>query len=238
MLSHPVLFSYRRCPYVMRSRMVIAASGINVEQREIQFWDKPDEMMSASPKGTVPVLILPNGKVIDESRDIIDWALAQNDPFGWSLEAAQEVDGIALMDECDDEFKIHLDHYKYADRFPDEAVEVYRQRGEVFITKLESLLAKRQEKTSVLALNGSSISVVDIAIFPFVRQFAFVDKDWFEQGGYPLVSSWLKQHLEADYFIKIMKNRPVWQPEFEPLWVFEPEIQTRDQFLKKALKTL
>ncbi|GKT11924.1 MAG: glutathione S-transferase [Thiomicrorhabdus sp.] len=150
MENDPVLYSYRRCPYAMRARMAIAAAGIKVEQREIVFWAKPEEMMLATPKGEVPVLILPDGQV---------------------------------MDECDDEFKSHLGHYKYTERFPEEETVVFRQRGEVFIAKLESLLKHSQESAFSLVLNGSSTSVLDIAIFLFVRQFAHVDKVCFEQGG-------------------------------------------------------
>lgn len=236
MHNYPVLYSYRRCPYAIRARMAIGASGLQVEQREIVFWDKPVEMLQASPKGTVPVLILPNGQVLDESRDIIDWALSENDPLNWRLEAACQAQGIALMDECDFEFKTHLDHYKYADRFPDQPPEVYRQQGEVFLQKLEDRLLKSHSSINMLALNGAATSAVDIAIFPFIRQFAAVDKNWFAQAGYPLTKQWLNQHLNADYFMMTMKNRPVWQAEQHPLRVIEPELKTRDMFLDKALK--
>ena len=235
MANHPVLYSYRRCPYAMRARMAIAASGLQVEQREIVFWDKPEEMMEASPKGEVPVLILPNGQVVDESRDIMIWALQKRDPLKWQLGSDQVESGMALMDACDFEFKEHLDHYKYADRFPEYSQMHYRKMGEEFLNRLESILVESQAAHSVLALNGSRLSIVDIAIFPFIRQFVNVDKTWFEQGGYPCLQQWLAQHLQSDYFLAIMKNRPVWQTHFQPLWVIESELQTRDQFLTKAL---
>jgi len=237
MQNHPVLYSYRRCPYAMRARMAIGASGLQVEQREIVFWDKPSEMLQASPKGTVPVLILPNGQVLDESRDIMDWALSENDPLAWRLEAEGLAQGRDLMDECDFEFKTHLDHYKYADRFPEHEPVFYRQKAEPFIQKLERLLAESDQVNGVLALNGMANSVVDVAIFPFVRQFANVDKDWFAQSEYRHVQQWLLKQIQAEYFINVMKNRPVWQQGYQPLWVLEPSCKTRDEFLKKALLT-
>ncbi len=237
MVNHPVLYSYRRCPYAMRARMAIMASGLQVEQREIVFWDKPMEMLAASPKGTVPVLILPDGQVIDESRDIMLWALSQSDELNW---LPSEKDGtfaemISLIDVCDNEFKTHLDHYKYAERFPEELPEVYRLRGEDFLQTLEDLLAHSHSVNSVLALNARHVSIADIAVFPFVRQFAHVDKQWFEQSAYTHLNKWLTQNLEAEYFTAIMKNRPVWQVSHAPLWVSKPELTTRDQFLVKAL---
>lgn len=237
MSDYPILYSYRRCPYAMRARMAIGAAGLQVEQREIVFWDKPDGMMSASPKGEVPVLILPCGKVIDESRDIMLWALSQDDPLNWQLPEAFVELGTALMHECDFEFKEHLDHYKYADRFPEFSSDHYREQGEVFLKKLEDILLEKKNGGAELVLLGSSLSVVDIAIFPFIRQFANVDKAWFSEAGYACLQQWLNQHLNAEYFLDIMKNRPVWKEEFNPLWVLEPALKTRDQFLDKALIT-
>jgi glutathione S-transferase len=237
MSNHPVLYSYRRCPYAMRARMAIMASGLQVEQREIFFWDKPAEMLSASPKGTVPVLILPDGQVVDESRDIMLWALAQNDGLNWLGFGQDKVDAemLALIDVCDDDFKTHLDHYKYAERFPEESPVVYRQRGEQFLQRLEVLLVHSQSINHVWALNGRYVSLADIAIFPFIRQFVQVDKQWFEQSPYTNLNAWLKQQLEAQYFAEIMKNRPVWEVSHAPLWVSEPNLTRRDQFLAKAL---
>jgi glutathione S-transferase len=219
--------------------MAIMASGIQMEQREIVFWDKPQEMMIASPKGTVPVLVLPDGQVVDESRDIMLWALAQNDGLNWLCSEQDEAfaEMMALIDVCDDDFKTHLDHYKYAERFPEALPVVYRQRGELFLQRLEALLADSHSANNVLALNGCYVSIADIAVFPFVRQFAQVDKAWFEQSPYTNLNAWLRQQLEAEYFTEIMKNRPVWEVSHAPLWVSEPNLKTRDQFLVKALAT-
>jgi glutathione S-transferase len=219
----------------MRARMAIMASGIQVEQREIVFWDKPTEMLAASPKGTVPVLILPDGQVIDESRDIMLWALSQSDELNWlpsEKEAFAEM--TSLIDVCDNAFKTHLDYYKYAERFPEELPEVYRLRGEDFLQTIEELLAHSFTASKLLAINGKQVSMADIALFPFIRQFAHVDKQWFEQSAYGYLKIWLKQHIEAEYFTSIMKNRPVWQVSHSPLWVSEPDLTRRDQFLAKA----
>lgn len=240
MVNFPILYSYRRCPYAIRARMAIMASGVQVEQREIVFWDKPVEMLSVSPKGTVPVLILPDGQVIDESRDIMLWALSQSDELNW-LPSEKErafAEMISLIDVCDNEFKTHLDHYKYAERFPEELPEIYRLRGEGFLQILEELLVHSFSSSKLLALNGKHVSMTDIALFPFVRQFAHVDKQWFEQSAYRYLNRWLKQHIEAEYFTSIMKNRPVWLVSHAPLWVSEPGLARRDQFLAKAQTAL
>ncbi|WP_019557051.1 glutathione S-transferase [Thiomicrorhabdus arctica] len=237
MVNFPILYSYRRCPYAMRARMAIMASGVQVEQREIVFWDKPVEMLAASPKGTVPVLILPDGQVIDESCDIMLWALSQSDKLNWLPSEKEKAfaEMTSLIDLCDNEFKTHLDHYKYAERFPDELPETYRLRGEDFLQTLEELLAHSFSVSKLLALNAKNISMTDIALFPFVRQFAHVDKHWFEQSIYRYLKRWLEQHLDAEYFTSIMKNRPVWRISHAPLWVSESSLTTRDQFLAKAL---
>ena len=236
MTNHPVLYSYRRCPYAMRARMAIMASGMQVEQREIVFWNKPSEMLDASPKSTVPVLILPDGQVIDESRDIMLWALTQSDALDW-LPAKTEDDYaemMALIDYCDGDFKTNLDLYKYAERFPEALPEVYRARGEVFIKRLESQLSKNRVNDSLAVLFKGKVGLVDVALFPFVRQFAHVDKVWFEDSKYPAIQAWLSYFLESDIFKSVMKNRPVWQLGDFPLWVDEPNLKTRDQFALKS----
>lgn len=226
---HPVLYSYRRCPYAMRARMGIYASGIKVEQREIVFWDKPEPMLQASPKGTVPVL-LDKGEVIDESLDILLWALERSDRFDWlpksPVDCRQARDWVSLSDRS---FKPSLDRYKYADRYPEQPALVYRQQGEQFLAQCEEQL------TQTSFLTGEGCTFADIAIFPFVRQFAHVDKVWWEQRPYPEVYRWLMRHLTSEYFKAIMKNRPVWQQAHQPLWIDEPELETRDQFTRKAL---
>ncbi len=229
MENHPVLYSYRRCPYAMRARMGIYLSGFQVEQREIVFWDKPEPMLQASPKGTVPVLILPDGEVIDESRDILVWALTQAGSTLLPEQSALRAQMEAWIDRNDNEFKPWLDRYKYADRFPEQSQLFYRQQGELFLAAIEQALSAQP------FLLGSKLTVADLALFPFIRQFVNVDKAWFESADYPQLKRWLQQHLDSDYFQAVMKNRPVWQAGHTPLWVDEPTFKTKDQFTKKAL---
>lgn len=221
---HPVLYSYRRCPYAMRARMGIWASGLEVEQREIVFWDKPNEMLQASPKGTVPVLILENGQVIDESLDILLYALHQNDPYQWLPSKEPERSLADSLVALNDQFKPFLDHYKYADRHPEKTQYEHREDGCFFLNHLESALTKN------LYLLNNRVSFADIAIFPFVRQFANVDKNWWSTRPYVKVDQWLTALVESDAFAAVMKNRPTWEPKHHPLWVNEPELTTKDTF--------
>ncbi|NQZ58095.1 MAG: glutathione S-transferase [Lentisphaeraceae bacterium] len=203
-LKPPILFTFRRCPYAMRARLALWSSLGKVEIREVILRDKPASMLEYSSKGTVPVLVLPNGEVIDESRDIIFWALQKNDPDQW-LRADKKKEVGDLLDENDFSFKEHLDQYKYAVRHPDEPMETYRQRGEQFLTKLEERLKLHKY------LIDDEISVADISIFPFIRQFAFVDKAWFAQSHYTELQNWLDHFLNSDLFNNIMNKYPQWQ---------------------------
>lgn len=233
--SHPVLYSYRRCPYAMRARMGLYLSGVQVEQREIEFWDKPASMLKASPKGTVPVLVLSDGTVVDESFDIMRWALSQQDTYQWlDSNGDLPLEQLALVRQCDEEFKIHLDHYKYADRYPEKPAKEYRAQGELFLQQLEDRLQNNIHQGGGRYLFGTEISLADIAIFPFIRQFVHVDKEWFAIAGYPALRQWLLQQMESDYFKAVMKNRPKWEVGHVPLWLDEPELMTKDQFRKKA----
>ncbi len=231
MSNHPVLWSYRRCPYAMRARMAIYLSGKQVEQREIVFWEKPQPMLEASPKGTVPVLVLPSGEVIDESRDIINWAFADMDIALFSALTDQTLSQKVnkWIDRNDNDFKPWLDKYKYSDRFPEQPPEFYRQQGETFLIEIEKALAANS------FLLANAMSLADIAVFPFIRQFVNVDKNWFEEAHYPKLKQWLAYMLESDAFKMVMKNRPVWEPVHQALWVHEPDLVTKDQFTAKAL---
>jgi glutathione S-transferase len=169
----PILYSFRRCPYAIRARMAIVYASINLELREVSLANKPAEMLSISPKGTVPVLQLEE-RVIDESIEVMDWAIAQSDPDNWlALDLQQQQQ--SLIEENDNQFKLWLDKYKYWDRHPEQSQQVYRSQAEKFISKLEKNLTQHSY------LLGNKICMADIAIFPFIRQFAFVDKDWFDQ---------------------------------------------------------
>ncbi|MGB0907568.1 MAG: glutathione S-transferase [Maricaulaceae bacterium] len=199
-----VLYSFRRCPYAMRARMALYASGVEYEHREIILRDKPASMLAASPKGTVPVFIKDDSSVIDESLDLALWALSQNDPKTWL--AAFEPD---LTARNDGEFKHHLDRYKYASRYdenlPRGAVDLgHREQAESFLIELETRLSK------TAYLSGDTQSLTDITIFPFLRQFAAVEPEWWAVHDYPRVREWLKTHVESELFKTIMKKHPLW----------------------------
>lgn len=214
----PVLYSFRRCPYAMRARMALRYAGIRCELREVVLRDKPPEMLAASAKGTVPVLVVPgdngeesgqkNGQksIIEESLDVMLWALTQHDPEGW---LAVDNDAASLLiDANDNDFKVWLDRYKYPNRAngdgADDAVSS-RAQGERFLQLLEDRLAEGGQ------LMGARQSFVDIAIFPFVRQFAYVDIEWFGQSPYQSVNAWLQGHLESELFIDVMHKYSQWQ---------------------------
>ena len=200
--NHPILFSFRRCPYAMRARLAIARAGVAVELREVELRNKPQAMLNASPKGTVPVLVLPSGQVIDESLDIMQWALAINDPQDW---LNTQTEAHALISYNDNEFKYYLDRYKYADRYPEYSAEHYRNQGELFLTKLEALL----QKTAFLL--GEHFGLADAAIVPFIRQFAAVDSNWFPTAPYPRLQAWLQDFLDSALFNGVMQKYQPWE---------------------------
>lgn len=206
----PVLYSFRRCPYAMRARLGIRYSGITVELREVVLRDKPASMIDYSPKGEVPVLVLADGKVLEESLDIIYWALSHNDPAHWlPADETLRQQAMALIEENDNRFKHNLDRYKYPERYPDEQGPDYRAEGEEFLQKLEQRLSQHRY------LLGEHISIADIAIMPFIRQFAHTDKDWFDQAPYPCLQQWLAGFLDSELFLSVMKKYPAWQPSDE-----------------------
>jgi len=220
----PVLYSFRRCPYAMRARMALLYSSIDLELREVVLKHKPASMLAASPKGTVPVLLLPGSllpgsllpgsllpgsQVLDQSRDIMHWALAIDDPQQWLNEELVESIN-QLIDYNDNQFKTHLDHYKYWERYPAESQQFYRGQGELFLIDLEQHLSRHRY------LLAGKISMADIALFPFIRQFAFVDKVWFDQAPYPKLKIWLQEFLQSPLFLAAMKKRPPWQEGDSP----------------------
>lgn len=176
--------------------MALRYAAIDVEIREISLKQKPAELLAASPKGTVPVLILPDATVIDESLDIMRWALAQNDPDGWLNQ-----DDAELIAENDGSFKSALDRYKYAVRFPEHPPESYRAEGQVFLVKLEQRLERHAY------LSDDTPCMADIAIFPFIRQFAGVDSVWFEVAPYPCLRAWLNRWVGGKLFLSVMEKQ-------------------------------
>ena len=206
----PVLYSFRRCPFAMRARMALVYSGIQVELREVELSDMPESMLRLSPKATVPVLVLGDGQVIDESLDVMLWSLAQADPDQWL-----DIDETSsqLIRRSDEEFKPLLDCYKYADRHPQLTPLEHRARAEVFVDELNQLLNRHAY------LSGDQCRLTDMAIFPFIRQFAGVDAAWFDSSQYSSVRSWLNGLLASDSFQRIMNKNPFWQPGNEPRYL-------------------
>ncbi|WP_299181380.1 glutathione S-transferase [uncultured Neptuniibacter sp.] len=207
---YPVLYTFRRCPYAIRARLALAYSRQTLIWREVVLKDKPAAMLEISPKATVPVLQLPQGEVIDESFDIMQWALQQSDPDNW-LDQTNRPEIIALIAENDLEFKPHLDKYKYADRFPEESMTTYRARAELFLTSLEQRLEQHP------FLLGDKITLADAAIVPFIRQFAGVDAQWFQHAPYPCLRRWLEAWLNNELFLSVMKKYPQWKEGDRPL---------------------
>jgi len=199
-----ILYSFRRCPYAMRARMALKYAEIELEHREILLKNKPESMLEFSAKGTVPVLIVDN-KVIDESLDVMNWALKQQDKDNWLLSDRPDLqtEMHELIKKCDEQFKAQLDCYKYSDRHPLSEVE-YRNESLWFL----ELLNNRLKSQSYLI--HDKVSMADIAIFPFIRQYAFVNKNWFDNTEYVYLQSWLENWLQSDLFLSIMQKHTLW----------------------------
>ncbi len=198
--KHPILYSFRRCPYAMRARMAILVSGISVDLREVVLRDKPVEMLEASPKGTVPVLVLADGRVIDESLDIMRWALEQYDPQNWLAG-----DDSQLIAVNDGPYKAALDRYKYPHRYNIVDAEPYRIEGWAILQNLNERL------THHAYLAGDSPGFADVAIFPFVRQFTATDPIWFNAQDAIALQRWLGALTTSSLFETTMQRFPRWQ---------------------------
>jgi glutathione S-transferase len=203
--ADPVLYSFRRCPYAMRARLALAVSGAALELREVKLSAKPAAMIAASPKGTVPVMVLADGAVIDESLDIMHWALAQADPEGW-LERTDP----SLIALCDGPFKHALDRTKYPDRHGADPLE-HREQGLMFLRALDERLSGKGQ------LCGPTRGLADAAIMPFVRQFAAIDPDWFAVQALPHLKPWLEGHLASPLFAAVMQRFAPWSPGDAPV---------------------
>ncbi len=201
MTKFPILWSFRRCPYAMRARLAIRSSGIQVALREILLRDKPARFLATSPKATVPVLDT-GQEVLEESRDIMIWALSRSDSDGW-LDMPPE--GHTLIDMCDGPFKTALDHTKYAVRFPDLDEAEEREKALIFLRTLNDRLSDTR------FLMGPRRTLADMAILPFVRQFANTDRAWFDGCGLGPLTTWLDDFVESDAFAAIMRKYPPWQ---------------------------
>ncbi|MDN4503409.1 glutathione S-transferase [Alteromonadaceae bacterium BrNp21-10] len=224
-MTLPILYSLRNCPYAMRARLAIYQSKQAVALRDVVLTNKPADMLIASPKGTVPILLLPSGEVIDESLDIMLWALHQSDPnnllrpttvnshVAESEPAATQADMLSLIEHFDQQFKIALEAYKCAKRYHETNLQECRQACEVFIQNLELRLSQHSY------LMDNQESVADIALLPFIRQFAKVERQWYLQSPYPNLKRWLNQYLQSAMFTKVMAKHPLWSAE-QPVLIF------------------
>jgi len=208
----PVLYSFRRCPYAMRARLALAVSKQPYELREVVLRSKPAEMLAASPKGTVPVLVLPGGEVIDESLDIMRWALGLSDPAQWLSPQASVEEMDALIAASDGEFKQHLDRYKYPNRYSQEsegdaAGFALKQRSEAarWLAQLDACLERGW-------LCGGKACLADMAVLPFIRQFAHTDADWFSAQPWPRLQAWLVAFEVSELYAGVMQKHAPWQP--------------------------
>ena len=209
-----VLYSFRRCPYCMRAHMALKYAGIRIELREVDLNDLLEQALLVSPEATVPALLLPDATTMTESWEIVKWALEQNDPDNWLGENNEYVlDAEILIETNDFSFKEDLDHYKYADRFPEKTEEEYRAACEEFIEELEDMLAEHRY------LLGDRLTLADIGVFPFVRQFSLVDREWFEQAPYPKVRRWLQALIDSELFQQVFKKHALWKEGATAIYV-------------------
>jgi glutathione S-transferase len=205
-MTPPILYSFRRCPYAMRARMALWVAGITVELREVKLAAKPPALLAASPKGTVPVLVLADGQVIDQSLDIMRWALVHHDPEGWL--AGEDAGLIAANDGP---FKRHLDRAKYPGRYEEDGTTDHRAAALGLLAPLEARLGEAP------FLTGSTRAYTDIALFPFIRQFAAIDPPWFAAQPFPRLQDWLERLLETPLFASVMPKFAPWQEGDAPV---------------------
>ena len=201
-LTAPLLYSYRRCPYAMRARMALLVAGIEFDVHEIVLSDKPAAMLAVSPKGTVPVLQLADGGVIEQSLDIMQWAFSANDPQGW-WSRSQSTDNLDLLRACDGRLKHLLDRYKYPERFDNADRGLHRDAAvEALLKPLDARLQRSPY------LGGETPCATDLAVFPFVRQFAAVEPLWFGTLPLPALKGWLAGWVSHPVFEAAMAKLP------------------------------
>ena len=198
-LEQPILYNFRRCPYAIRTRLALLHAKVNVEIREVVLRNKPKEFLATSPSGTVPSLKLTN-TVLDESLDIMKWALSQNDPIDLMVMPDY---GFDLISECDGNFKKALDRTKYPNKFPDKDPMESRDTAALFLYKLEKILSPN--------LFGTNISMADLALLPFVRQFAHIDENWFYDQDWINLIKWVDNFKQSSEFNKIMTKSAPWK---------------------------
>jgi len=219
MSALPILYSFRRCPYAMRARMALILSHVQCELREVDLGSKPQAMLDVSPKGTVPVLLFADGSLLEESLDIMLWALTQSNATNWLKPQTADLDDMLnLIETNDSEFKQHLDRYKYPNRYADEQPDPlhHREQACAFLAELELLLNESD------FLFGPHASLADIAIFPFVRQFAGTDREWFASLDSPRLHVWLSDWLNSELFADAMQKNSPRQTEEPPVYLMDP----------------
>lgn len=210
--KYPILYSFRRCPYAMRARMAIYQADIKCEYREVLLKDKPESMMSLSSKGTVPVLLTSEDSIIDQSLEVMLWALHQSDSENWLGE--DRALGQVLVERNDDEFKYYLDRYKYYVGYPEHPQAYYRDKAGGYLDLLEECLRKNKGAS----LTGDRMTFSDASIFPFIRQFANVDIDWFKSSPYALLNYWYNNIEQGDLFKGCMDKYKQWTPDQQAVY--------------------
>jgi glutathione S-transferase len=204
-MNTPILYSFRRCPYAMRARMALKLANLKCELREVELKNKPEEMLQISPKGTVPILVLDDA-ILDESNDIIQWVISNNPNFLMSLDDEQSHQTSKLVDLFDSEFKHHLDRYKYHQRYGSNATD-HREKCDDILYLLDKKILKDGW------IFSDEISLLDISILPFIRQFKIADESYFYSQNYKKVINLLKRFENSDLFESIMNKYEPWQPD-------------------------
>lgn len=209
-MSYPILYSFRRCPYAMRARMALYYAQIAVEVREVDLKNKPAELLEVSPKGTVPVLVLSDGTVIDESIDIVNWAVDQNDPENWKETSDDILE--KYIHEMTDVFIPNLNVYKYPDRFENAKPDTSQQVCENYLAQMNATMVKNSGY-----LGGHKMSKADIVVFPFIRQFRIVDEDNFDRMALPALHRWFSEFWREDIYNNVMEKYEPWQTDDDPV---------------------
>ena len=211
--KYPILYSFRRCPYAMRARLAIKASGIIVEIREVELKNKPKEFLSISPKATVPVVCISSKQIIEESLDIMEWALKINDPLKLlKYEKLNRIEIHNILNKLENEFKQNLDRYKYSSRFDLPSPKLYRDKNLQTLNEFNNLLQNNK------GICSSHLSLLDYAVFPFIRQFRNVNSVWFDSLELKFLQTWLYELIDSDEFSSIMKKYEIWNPNQKPIY--------------------
>lgn len=211
--KYPILYSFRRCPYAMRARLAIKASGLIVEIREVELKNKPKEFLNISPKATVPIVCISSKQIIEESLDIMEWALKINDPLKLlKNEKLNRIEIHSILNKLENEFKQNLDRYKYSSRFDLPNPGLYRDKNLQTLNEFNNLLQNNK------GICSSNLSLLDYAVFPFIRQFRNVNSVWFDSLELKFLQTWLYELIDSDEFSSIMKKYEIWKPNQKPIY--------------------